>query len=306
MDFYSYLCDLVKQIPSGKISTYTHLLQALGDTRARRAVKETLETFHKNISIPWYRVINDNGTIEKEKQKHLLQLEKIPVHKKAILKYKDLIFADFTTAYPLKKLRKKQLLLQRDLVLEDSFTTLECIGGAHLSYQGRTAYAAYVAMDYRAHTLDIIKTLQMKTNFPYISTYLTYQELPIIKNLMKNITPPSILLLNGHGISHPYHFGLASHLGVVLDTPTIGIAKTLLCGTISHKNVIHDFAPLIYKRKKVGWAHWPHGAQKPIFISPGHKISIATSIDITKKMCQYRIPEPLRKARLLTQKRKQN
>jgi len=251
MDFYSYLCDLVKQIPLGKISTYIHLAQALGDTRAQRAVKETLKTLHGNTSIPWYRVIYDNGTIETEKQKHLLQLEKIPVHAKAILKYKDIIFPDFATTYPLKKLRKKQLLLTRDLILKDSFTTLDSIGGADVSYQGRTAYAAYVAMDYHTNALDITKTLQMKTDFPYIPTYLTYQEIPIIKTLMKNTAPPSILLLNGHGISHPYHFGLASHLGVVLDIPTIGIAKNLLCGTISHNNGTHDFSSLIYQGRQV-------------------------------------------------------
>ena len=190
------------------------------------------------------------------------------------------------------------------MILKDSFTTLDSIGGADVSYQDRTAYVAYVALDYHTHALDITKTLQKKTDFPYIPTYLTYQELPIIKTLMKNIAPPSILLLNGHGISHPYHFGLASHMGVVLGIPTIGIAKNLLCGTISHKNDIHDFAPLLYQGKKVGWAHWRHGVKKPIFISPGHKISLATSLGIAKKMCQYRIPEPLRKAHLLTQKKK--
>lgn len=306
MDFYSYLYDLVKQIPPGRISTYTHLALALGDTRARKAVKETLATVHDNPSIPWYRVIGDNGAIQTEKQKHLLQQEKIPAYKKPVLKYKDRVFSAFITTYPLKKLRKKQLILQQNLVLKDSFTTLDSIGGADVSYQGRNAYAGYVSMDYNTHVLGVTKTLQMKTNFPYIPTYLTYREFPILKTLLKNIPPPSLLLLNGHGLSHPYHFGLASHLGILLDIPTIGIAKNLLCGTISHKNITQDVAPIIYHGKKVGWAHWPHGVQKPIFISPGHKISLATSLDIAKKMCQYRIPEPLRKAHLLAQKRKQN
>jgi len=121
---------------------------------------------------------------------------------------------------------------------------------------------------------------------------------------MKNITPPAILLLDGHGISHPHHFGLASHLGVVLDIPSIGIAKNLLSGKISPQNPKNDFAPLIHQGIKVGWALWPHGTQKTIFVSPGHKVSLPTSLAIAKKMCQYRIPEPLRKAHLLTQKKK--
>ena len=69
MDFYRYLCNLAKQIPPGRISTYTHLARALGDTRAKKAVKETLETSHDSTSIPWYRVIEDNGKIETEKKK---------------------------------------------------------------------------------------------------------------------------------------------------------------------------------------------------------------------------------------------
>ncbi len=304
MDLYNYLYNLVKQIPPGRVSTYTHLALALGDKRAKRAVKETLDAFHDSTPIPWHRVIEDNGKIEGKKKKHLLQQENIPIHKTAIQKYKEIVFHDFTTTYPLKTLRKKQLLLQRFLILKDAFTTLDIIGGVDVSYQGRDAHAAYVAMDYHTHALVATKTIQMKTDFPYIPTYLTYRELPIIKHLMKNITPPSLLLLDGHGISHPHHFGLASHLGVVLDIPSIGIAKNLLCGTVSLQNAKHDFAPLIHQGKKVGWALWPHGTQKPIFVSPGHKVSLPTSLGIAKKMCQYRIPEPLRKAHLLTQKKK--
>ncbi len=305
MDFYRCLCDLVKQIPPGRISTYTHLAIALGDIGARGAVKETLDSFHSSTFIPWYRVIEDNGKIETDKQKHLLQQESLLIHKKAILNYKEMVFPDFATTYPLKKLRKKQLLLQRDLVLKDSFAPLDVIGGVDVSYQGRDAYAAYVAVDYHTHALVATKTIQMKTDFPYIPTYLAYRELPMIIHILKNITLPSLLLLDGHGISHPYYCGLASHLGVALDIPSIGVAKNLLCGTISPKNAAHDFAPLIYQGKKVGWALWPHGTKKPIFVSPGHKISLATSLVIAKQMCHYRIPEPLRKAHLLTQKRQQ-
>ena len=302
MDLYTYICTLIKQIPPGNVSNYTHLVQALGDTRARKAIKETLNLVHDSTVIPWYRVTEDNGTIETEKQKHLLQQENIPVYKNTIPKYKEIMFTEFSTTYPLKKLRKKQFLLQRLLILKDAFTTLDIIGGVNVSYQGRDAHAAYVAMDYHTHALVATKTIQMKTNFPYIPTYLAYRELPIIKYLLKNVTLPPLLLVGGHGISHPHHFGFASHLGVVLDIPTIGIAKNLLCGTISRKNLKHDFLPIIHQGKKVGWALWPQGTQKPIFVSPGHKVSLSTSLDIAKKMCRYRIPEPLRKARLLTQK----
>jgi len=170
MDFYTYLYNLVKQIPTGSISTYTHLAQALGDKRAKRAVKETLDIFPDSPFIPWYRVIEDNGKIETEKKKYLLQQENIPVHKKAIPKYKERIFHDFTTTYPLKKLRKKQFLLQQNLILKDAFTTLNIIGGADVSYQGRDAHAASVAMDYHTPTLVYTKTIQMKTDFLYIPT----------------------------------------------------------------------------------------------------------------------------------------
>ena len=309
MDFYKYLSSLVKQIPSGFVSTYTHLAIALGDKRAIGAIRDILDALY-TTTIPWHRVINDNGQItadrkKQERQKHLIKKENIDIFGTVVQDYKKALFKQFNTTYPLIQLRKKQLSLQPCIMIKDAFSNQKIIGGVDVSYRDREAYAAYVAIDYYTHDILHTQTTHMKVNFPYIPTYLAYRELPVIKKLMKDFLP-SILLINGHGISHPYHIGFASHLGIKFNVPTIGVAKNLLCGQVPATQTKQGIAPLLYQEKMVGWALWPPGAHKPIFVSPGHKVSLSTSLEITKKMCQYRIPEPLRIAHKMARKKMMN
>ena len=104
-------------------------------------------------------------------------------------------------------------------------------------------------------------------------------------------------MIDGNGILHPRGVGIASHIGVLLDTPTIGVAKTLLCGEVVGDKVM-------YEGRLIGNALKSGKAKNPVYVSPGHKISFETAYRVTNEFCKYRIPEPLRQAHILAVKLK--
>jgi len=127
--------------------------------------------------------------------------------------------------------------------------------------------------------------------FPYILTYLSFREIPIIEKLIESainsgIEKSKILLMtDGNGILHPNGIGIASHIGVELDIATIGVAKGLLCGETVNKEI---FINGKLAGKKIG----------KIYVSPGHKISLNTAVSVVKKFLKYSIPEPIRLAHI--------
>jgi deoxyribonuclease V len=102
-------------------------------------------------------------------------------------------------------------------------------------------------------------------------------------------TKPSILLVDGNGILHPYRCGLASQAGLTLGIPTIGVAKTLLYGEVSGSSVIID-------KEQRGYAYSSRKGRNPVFVSPGHRVSLPTSLDVVEHLSVYKHPEPLRLA----------
>ena len=145
-------------------------------------------------------------------------------------------------------------------------------------------------MDVSGNIVDRVWVVD-RIKFPYIPTYLAYRELPLFEKLIEQLkVRPSVLMVDGNGILHPYKIGIASHLGVVLDIPTIGVAKSLLCGEIKDDYIFEG-------EEKIGYA--VYSSKKPIFVSPGHRISLNTSVDVVRRFLRYRIPEPLRQAHIL-------
>ena len=128
-------------------------------------------------------------------------------------------------------------------------------------------------------------------DFPYIPTYLAYREIPIITKIIEKLEQkPDMVMVDGNGILHPFGIGIASHLGVVMNIPTIGVAKGLLCG--EEKNGI-----ITINGSLSGYAL--HHSKKPIFVSPGHRVSTETALKIVKHFLRYRLPEPIRHAHIL-------
>jgi deoxyribonuclease V len=308
MKLEDIIYNLVAQIPRGKITTYGAIAEALGDPRAARAVGKILHENPKLIDVPCHRVIMSNGYIGGyvtgiDKKRELLESEGIKVSDDAkINNYQSLMFVEFDTNYPLQRLRTIQNNISARIVLEDTFTHIKSVGGIDIAYTaGDKAFGAYVATDFTTETVIEEHVLPTKVEFPYIPTYLAYRELPIIKRLLEMVDfPPTILMLDGNGILHPRCAGIASHVGVTLGLPTIGVAKSLLCGKLASTPPVKGATKIFINGRHVGYALKPPNSTRLIYISPGHKISLETALQVVKKLCKYRIPEPLRKAHILS------
>ncbi len=287
MDLYSYFYNLVKQIPRGRVSTYGALARALGDIRAARACGVMLSQNPDPPNIPCHRVVMSDGSLggfthpEGLKRKiELLRKEGVRIENGRVVDFKKVLFENFRTEYPLKKLRAEQRELRKKLSVVDC-CEYGTVAGVDVSYDGRKAYGAMVFMDE-----DVVTTV-MDVNFPYIPTYLAYREMPVILNLLK-IRRPDILMVDGNGTLHPEGFGLASHVGVVAELPTIGVAKSLLLGEIKDEKIIVN--------EEIRGYYIKSGKTRGIYISPGHMVSLPTAVKITKRCLKYRVPEPLRLA----------
>ncbi|MBU7585088.1 MAG: deoxyribonuclease V [Nostoc sp. TH1S01] len=144
------------------------------------------------------------------------------------------------------------------------------------------------------------------TSFPYIPGFLSFREIPAVLDALAKIqTVPDIILCDGQGIAHPRRFGIASHLGVILDMPTIGVAKSLLIG--KHQELPEtrgSWQPLVHKGETIGAVLRTRVGVKPLYISSGHKISLNTAIDYVLRCTpKYRLPETTRVADKLASNR---
>lgn len=204
-------------------------------------------------------------------------------------------------------LRKEQSLLTKKIILKDTFDTPEVLAGVDLSYKESNCIVAYVTL--KSKTLEVLekRTIKHKVVFPYIPTFLAYREGPPILALLEQLdTLPDILMINGHGIAHPLFCGCASHIGVLTSIPTIGVAQKLLHGMSSETPVnVGSYYYVNYRVQKVGAVFLSKEDCKPIIISPGHLITLDTSIKIVKHSLKgYKFPEPIRLAHKLAQEEK--
>jgi deoxyribonuclease V len=309
MEFAEYFYTLVKQIPEGKVSTYGSLARALGDIRASRAVGRMLnENPHAPI-VPCHRVVMSDGSLGGfgtgvENKIKLLKKEGVKVKAGNIIDFNEVLFSEFKSDFPLITMRKEQKRLKGKVRLKNGFSKVDTVAGVDVAYSDY-GYGAVVVYDYVSGEIIEERIEKMKMDFPYIPTYLGFREIPMISNLMEDLeNTPTVLLVDGNGVLHPYGMGIASHVGVKMDIPTIGCAKSLLCGKV--KNDLSKYgesSDIEYEGKKIGSAYLSSPrSHKPIYISPGHMVSFDTSLDIVKRLCKYKIPGPLRDAHILATK----
>ncbi len=166
-------------------------------------------------------------------------------------------------------------------------------------------YASVVVFELK--TMEVVEavTASGKVDFPYIPGLLSFRESPILlKAFAKIRSSPDVIILDAQGIAHPRGIGLASHIGLLLDKPSIGCAKTRLIGDYNEiGQEVGCYSHLTIKGKVVGAVLRTRKNIKPVFVSPGHKINLDTSIDLVLKSCRgYRLPEPVRQAHNLVKK----
>ncbi|MGQ9688315.1 MAG: deoxyribonuclease V [Desulfobaccales bacterium] len=175
------------------------------------------------------------------------------------------------------------------------------VGGADASYDraDQRVFGAMAVFSYPDLVLVEEVIAAGPCPFPYIPGLLSFREAPILVEVWHRLTcRPEVLLVDGQGIAHPRSLGIASHLGLLLDLPTIGVAKTRLVGEAQEPGAERgDAAPLVYQGQAVGWVLRTRPGIRPLFISPGHRVSLTDVREVVLgcvKKC--RVPEPLRRA----------
>ena len=198
-----------------------------------------------------------------------------------------------------KTIRKKILLRDRK-----TCRGIRRIAGADISYARGSDlfYAAVVLLSFPEMEIRSFAWHCSQVLFPYIPGLLSFREgPPLLSAFAKLAEMPDAVFFDGQGIAHPRGVGLASHMGLWLNLPSIGCAKTRLAGT--HDPVgekAGDSSPLIIDGRVVGAALRTKERVKPVFVSPGHRVTLETAVSLSLACCRgYRIPEPVRQAHLL-------
>lgn len=194
----------------------------------------------------------------------------------------------------LNKLRELQKDLAKKVIIRDEFklNNVKTIAGFDLAYQGKKVVCAGVVLNYKTMELIEKKCTITDEQMPYIPTYLMFREGPPIIEMCHDLeNKPDIIMIDGSGILHPYRCGVATYVGISLDIPTIGVIKKLLCGEVLEGKVYVD-------KEVRGVRVETKKGSRPVFVSPGHKVSVGTAMKIVNHCLRgnHKLPEPLRLA----------
>lgn len=305
IDLYQECADLVNQVPKGMVTTYGAVAKALGDDIAKRAVGVMLNSYSPPIKMPCHRVVYSGGGLGGfayglPKKMEMLGQEGVFEKDGKIADFGEIFFNEFKTTWPLKKARAEQLKMAKDVSLADPKKMPTRILGLDASYTGTRAFAVGILFDIKNKKVVNTFRAESKVNWPYVPTYLGFREIPVFRPIIEEAGDDAILMLDGNGILHPFGFGIACHIGVELDMPAIGAAKSLLCGR-ADSLACKDFGaatPVRLNGKQIGAELRTSARAKPIYISPGHMMSMPTAIRTAVSVSRLKIPEPLRLAHI--------
>jgi deoxyribonuclease V len=197
-----------------------------------------------------------------------------------------------------------QRALREHIVTEDRLDKVARVGGVDVGFEdaGTTTLAAVAVLSYPGLELVESAIARRPTSFPYVPGLLSFREIPaVLDALAKLSNSPDLLLCDGQGIAHPRRIGIASHLGLLLDIPSIGVGKTRLWG--QHGEVPQTkggWTPLRDGDETIGAVLRTRTGVKPLFVSPGHRVSLATAIRyVMGCVTRYKLPETTRQAHRL-------
>lgn len=205
----------------------------------------------------------------------------------------------------LEELSQIQLRIARRVVEEDRWRRLERVAGCDLSFaRGDQAVAACVVLD--RSSLEVLeeRVAKVKLRFPYIPTFLAFRELEGMLRVARGVRA-DVFMVGAQGKAHPRRAGLACHLGVVLNKPALGVAKSRLCGEAEEPPRRRGAYTLLKEGEEVlGVVLRTKPGSKPVYVSVGHKLSLETAIQITLDTSRaHRLPEPLRLAHKIATER---
>lgn len=208
---------------------------------------------------------------------------------------------DVTTA----EAREIQDTYRHHIRLEDDFPDPpRTVAGIDIGFEDKNTVTRAAVVVLSFPDLELVERALVKqpTSFPYIPGYLSFREIPAALAALAQLqAQPDLVLCDGQGIAHPRRMGLASHLGVLTNLPTIGCAKSRFIG--EHEEVPKkrgSWVPLMDKYERIGAVLRTRDGVKPLYISPGHRITLETAIDYVLRCTpKYRLPETTRQAHKL-------
>ena len=209
------------------------------------------------------------------------------------------------SSFSISKAHEAQALLCRKIVQEDRLSEkIRLVAGVDAAYFDERAVGAVAVLDYETMRVVETQTATVLVRFPYVPTLLSFREIPpAVACIRKLMLQPDVFLADGHGVAHPYGCGFASHLGLAIGKPTVGVAKNRLIGEPTE---IDGKKFLVNEGMVVGSVLTTKECAKPVYVSVGHLISLNTAVKIVEHCTRGgRIPEPLTAAhRIASEKRK--
>ena len=195
--------------------------------------------------------------------------------------------------------RRAQEQIPPRVIRRDRLGRVRTVAGADIALQENTGYAAVIL--YSFPELKEIERVSSsgELRFPYVPGLLAFREIPLLlKAFAKLHQRPDLILADAHGWAHPRRAGMACHLGLVLDIPTIGCAKSVLVGEYKMPHAKRgSTSPLLDADDEIGKVVRTRTGVRPVFVSCGHRVSLATAVRLVLACCDgYRIPKPLREA----------
>ena len=197
------------------------------------------------------------------------------------------------------ELKKEQLKLAPKIVLQDTVKQIKTIGGVKCQQVKNKLIASIVVLELPSLKLKEKKFFVLDNPLPYMQGYQAYRDLPAIIEAFNQLEEePDILLVEAFGVNHPRGIGMASHLGLVLNQPTIGITDGVGFGIVEKGKIRINGQIVGFEMKTKDHA-------RPIYVSPGYNVSLGTSLQLIQKVIKFphKMPEPLHLAKKLAKKK---
>ncbi len=304
-DLPGALKSLLVQIPAGRVSTYGDLATALGDVRAARWVGTYLLDHPHQDECVCHRVVRSDGSLglyvsgDVGEKAARLRGEGIDVRDDRV-RLPEIRFAGFTSDAPLQHLADQQRSLLAHQRIAPLSELPERFAGVDVSYAGPgRAVGAYTVTAADSGELLWSTLVDEPVRFPYVSGYLAYRELPVLLALLEKAEAAGqscdVTFVDGNGILHHRGIGIATQLGILAGTRTIGIGKTLQCGTVELVGLSPDAGrPVVHRGEVVGMAVKSQPHSRPVFVSPGDGIDLTSATRCALTAFRgHRVPEPI-------------
>lgn len=204
--------------------------------------------------------------------------------------------------------RVQQRLAAEVMLRDDAPEAPRWLGGFDVGFEDAGAITRAAAVLLAADTLQPVATevVRVPTSMPYVPGLLSFRELPALVAALERLPhTPDLVFVDGHGIAHPRRLGIAAHFGVATGLPSIGVAKNVLCGRHDPLGALAgEHVPLLQRGEQIGWALRSKVRCNPLFVSPGHRVSMQGALDaVLRTLRGYRLPEPTRLADRLASRR---